>query len=357
MNAAELKSKVGALEGGPRSKLRPARDYLQQLRDFQNRGRKRAVPWGIQFLTDALGWLYGTDLATVIGDTGGGKTTATRLVVDGAIDQGKRVAWFMLEAHDGEGQQRQVYDVVRKLAWERGVEGRHQMSFGRWANGLCHGDVHELDAEGVYAVHERVEHLLMRYRGRRFTAKNIRDEFKAVASEVDLVVFDHLHYVDDEDDQTETRALTEVAKTLRNVALEIERPVLAVAHVRKRGIGKAASAILPTVEDIHGSSNVPKITTRVISISRALDRGGIVRSAKGDPVAPTYMQVAKDRWDGTRNIAALLQFNLATGRYEDDYILGRFDMAGRKFTEFTRDEVPVWCSCPDEHPLPTLEER
>lgn len=356
MKVTELNAHVARAEGAAKH-LRPAREFLGDLREFQNRGRRGAIPWGIQFLTDCLGHLYVTDLGVIIADTGAGKTTATRLVVDQALAAGKRVAWFMLEAHDGEGQQRQVYDIVRDLAFRRGVPGSEAMTFGRWANGMCSPDVHELDGEAVHEVHERVEHLLMRYRGKRFTAGNIASEFKAIHTEVDLIVFDHLHYVDDSDDQTETRALTEVAKTLRNVALEIQRPVLAVAHVRKRGIGKAASAMLPSVEDIHGSSNVPKITTRVVSIARAYDRGGITKNAEGDPIAPTYMQVAKDRWDGTRNIAGLLRFNLATGRYEDAYLLGRFDIAGRKFTEFTRDEVPRWCSCPDEHALPTFDEE
>jgi replicative DNA helicase len=351
---SELSERLAKLEGRKsiRDQLRPAAEYLGSMRDFQNTGRHRAVPWGIQFLEDSLGHLYGTDLAVIIGDTGSGKTTATRLVVDGALSQGKRVAWFMLESHDGEGQHRQVYEVVRRLAWAGSVRGIEAMTFGRWANGLCSSEIHELDTQAVHEVGAKTEGLLMRYRGNRFTAKDIDAEFRAIGSEVDLLVLDHLHYVDDEGDQTETRALTEVAKTLRNVALDIGRPVLAVAHVRKRGAGSAASALLPSVEDIHGSSNVPKITTRVISLAPAYDR-----KAPSSDYALTYVRVAKDRWDGAHHLAACLQFDRNAGRYRNEYILGRFDFSGQKFAELTQDELPQWCSCPDEHALPQWNEE
>lgn len=337
---------VAWLDNAPLHGLVPATDALDSLPATQERNKERAVPWSIRFLDDSMGALYATDLALLAADTGVGKSTSSRIIAAGALATGKRVALFDLEGYEGEVVHRMVYTEVQRLAWKHCINGRYTLTFGRWANGLA-GEIHGLDEHARETVRAQLKGLFVRYRGAGFAPADIRREFPAIAGEVDLLILDHVHYVDKDDDD-DNRALLSVASALRDVAVQCGKPVIGVSHLRKRGVG-AARPLIPSTDDIHGSSDLSKIATRIISLAPAFDREN---PEKG--IALTYCRATKDRWDGVKGISAVLRFDMARARYADEYLLGRFSYAGNSFEEFTRDEVPNWCSCPDTHALPTM---
>ena len=79
---------------------------------------------------------------------------------------------------------------------------------------------------------------------------------------VDLIVVDHLHYVDGDDDENEHKSLGDTVKAIRDVSLRIGRPIVLIAHLRKRDA--RAKQLVATLDDFHGSSNVVKICTQAI---------------------------------------------------------------------------------------------
>jgi hypothetical protein len=254
-------------------------------------------------------------------------------------------------------EQRMVYTEVSRLAWSREMSGREMLTFGRWINGMAEPGIYALNREAMNRARVNLGSLYTRYRGDRFTAADIRREFSQL--DVDLVIFDHVHYVDSDDDN-ENRALKEVAQTLRYSALELGRPVVAIAHVRKRGLVSGRLPLLPRTADIHGSSELTKNATRVVVL--APGRG---RETPRDPdtgerqrhLIPTYMRVEKCRWDGEDQLAAVLLFDIRHRSYEDRYLLGRMSPTGTEFEELTIDEVPDWCSCVDLHQQPTILDK
>lgn len=332
----------------PARALRPAVEHFDAIPGYQANGAAKAVPWNIRFLDDSLDAIYANDLVLVGADTGAGKTTFSSHLAAGAVAQGLEVAHFALEAHDGEVQQRQVYAEVAKLAWATRCEGVERLSFGRWANGRAHPRIHRFDPECLAKVKAQSLGHLMRYRGKRYCVGDMRREFLEGCREANLIVFDHAHYVDAENGEGENQVIADVSHTLRDCALELGIPVVVVGHLRKRGAGSRNGALMPSIDDFHGSSNLAKNATRIIALAPAYDRD---HAPPG--IAFTYMKTLKDRWDGVKGDAAVLRFNLRRAHYEDDYLLGRFDFTGAKFEEFTRDELPAWCSCPELHALPT----
>jgi replicative DNA helicase len=314
----------------------PARDRLVELAKRRRESGDKVIPWGIQYLDDQLRGIMPSDLVLVGASSGAGKTTIGVLMAQHAASTGKQVAHFALEAHLSEIEQRMVYREVTKLAWDRDVKGRAQFSFADWVHGMAPKTIHDLDFEAMEIVSGRCEGIRTFYRGAEFTAADITREFLAVQSWANLIVFDHCHYVDSRD-HNDNRALKDVAKALRDCALVTGIPVIAIAHLRKRGTGDRSKAIIPSLDDFHGSSDLGKIATRAITLAPARN----LESATPG-MAPTYIRVEKDRWNGVQGYGALVDFNLHRLQYESEYLLGKFNWNDDKFEQVT--DRPWWAS-------------
>jgi len=146
-----------------------------------------------------------------------------------------------------------------------------------------------------------------------------------------------LHYVDESDErQTENQSYKRKVKKIRTAALRKGKPTLLVAHIRKGD--RRYEPLVPTVEDFHGSSDIPKIATKAIMLAPAFDQ------PNDKPFLwNTYFQIAKCRLDGTvTRYCALCTFNSRTNDYESNYTLGRLVEGGKKFDAVDTAELPGW---------------
>lgn len=320
----------------PPKAMAPATERLKSQGQSQWLDRQAALPFGVAYLDDQLRSIYARDLVLIGADTGAGKTYLGLHMAQNACRSGRRVAHFALEAHFGEMEQRLVYREVQRLAWKHKVDGRLELSFGAWANGLASKAVHGLDTSARSIVAQQATGLRTFYRQTRFTAADLVREVLAVASEVDLVVLDHCHYIDAEEDESEIKTVTATANALRHCSLVTGKPVLAIAHLRKRGAGRKGGELMPVADDFHGASQLTKVCTRIITLAPARD----VPAVRG--MAPTYMRVEKCRWDGVQGYAALVDFDLDKQVYADRYVLGRFGWADGRFQYLEPNEFPRW---------------
>jgi hypothetical protein len=155
----------------------------------------------------------------------------------------------------------------------------------------------------------------------------------AIQDQADLIIVDHLHYIDIED-ENENRGFKTLIKAMRDVALAIGRPVLLVAHLRKSD--RSRKRIVPDKEDFHGSSDVIKIATDTILLAPAL----CAPSAKHG-VANTFFSIPKAREAGGTRLVALCEFDWRARAYADHYTLGRETKPG-EWEPLEKDEVPSW---------------
>lgn len=296
---------------------------------------KAEMPYHHGFLDDCLRGIMPHDLILVGAETGAGKTEFVRLVSALNARHGKRVYYFALEAEPKEIERRTKYSIIVEFMIRDQFTRLSEMNYPDWYRGKLEdfiGEKYNVEAERALARQYKTLHTY--YRGSKFDHEDIKRLFLAVQSDAELIVLDHLHYVDIEDDN-ENRGFKRTVKMIRDVALGIGRPVILVVHLRKRDI--RAKSIVPDMEMVHGSSDIAKICTRAIMLAPARSM-----PSNSPAIANTFFHVPKDRVAGATGLVALCQFDRRYKMYDARYTLGRTSPSGDVFEPLGADEMPKW---------------
>lgn len=316
--------------------FQPSAARLRNEREDRLANAAKQLPYNHAFLDDCLRSIMPNDLIVIGAYTGVGKTELARSIAAANAAAGKRVHYFALEAEPNEIERRTKFGVLSSLLYRAGVKLSRPFNYPDWYRGNFEQEIGALDGEADRILRERYATLHTYYRGPRFDHDDIRRLILAHQDQTDLFVLDHLHYVDIDDDN-ENRGLREVMSTLRNTALLVGLPVILVVHLRKKQ--QTSKALVPSTDDIHGSSDVSKICTHTIMLAPALQSHG-VEPRKGHSL--TFFGVPKDRGDGAKHLIALCAFDWRTKSYTSSYTLGR-DVGG-KFEALGTSEVPYWAT-------------
>jgi hypothetical protein len=302
------------------------------------------LPYGVAFLDDVLGGMLANDLVLLTARPGAGKTQMASTIAELAATTGRRVLGFFLEANRSEIERRMKYralaqtyiDGVNARAARDPGTVRRTISFGAWMRGNLEdifGAEVEASVDRALAAHLGTR-LRTVYRGASFTLEDTERVMVAMQDQVDLFVLDHLHYVDVEDETNEAKAQTVVMSKLRDLALRLNKPVLLVVHLKK--VDSMRPALVPGLGELAGSGNITRVATHVIALAPAPHDG------KNWNLAPTYMQVLKDRMDGAVPLVARVVFDKSTGTYREQYELGRIVRKGHEETWEQIDTLPYW---------------
>jgi hypothetical protein len=298
----------------------------------------QALSFGVSFLDQATGGIIANDVILVGAKTGIGKTALATSIALHNCRQGKRVHYFALEAENREIERRMKFQII--AAEYYGSRVHHPpIRYLDWRMGRLDGllDTYEDWAEEQLAQATRTLHTY--YRINSFTSDDFSRQLEEIKDETDLVVLDHVHYVDTDDDANENRAQKRLVKQIRDSALEAGKPMLVVAHVRK-GERARFEPLVPSLDDFHGSSDIPKIATKAVMLAAAYDAPN-----KQPYLWNTYMQVLKCRLDmSVSRYVAMVVFDNRRNLYEENYVLGRLVDQGRAFSELPQDERPVWAA-------------
>ena len=313
----------------------------------------RVLQFNVPVLDDALDGILPVDLVLVGAATGAGKTHLVGLIAQENARRRKRVAMFALEAHENEIEQRLKYrEVVHEffLAGGRNHPELDTLSYTAWWMGRLEQLLGPYEAKAEATMAARYATLRTFYRGAEFTIDDIERLFMSVEGTVDMIVLDHIHYVDDED-ENENRAGKKIMKRIRDVALCMQVPVIVVAHLRKKD--RAAKLLIPDIDDFHGTSEITKIATKVAVLAPAIgwkpgkaEHAGNVTHLHG-----TYMAIRKDRFSGPKHHVMRAVFNSRTGQYANDYEIGR--VYGSEFKQSFGDDVPGWAKKAIRSPMST----
>lgn len=289
----------------------------------------RTIPFHVSYLDDICGGIIPTDLVVLGAATGAGKTTLGINIACDTAKAGKSVRYFALEAYRGEMAQRLMYREMAKMAWDRSLEGRGEISYAYWMQGKCPWlNVYEREAKENLA--KDAGKLSIFHRDGHFTSHHLAHAIRECAYTTDLVVVDHLHFIDSIDDN-ENRGMKAIVQSISDVVNEVEVPVIAIAHLRKKQ--RFQPSPVPDIDDFHGSSDIVKIATKCVVLAP-------VRNVEGQEPGKceTYMRVAKDRLSGDSGITARVVFDLDTNRYLPRYALGR--IAGQEWKPISKR--PWW---------------
>ncbi len=293
----------------------------------------RALSYHNVFLDDALRGILPHDLVLIGAPTGLGKTDLALSIAAANASKGVPVHYFALEAEPNELERRTKFAMLSRQAYALRHPQASDLNYADWLLGKCEHVCGEQNAWADKQINTQLRHLHTFYRGAHFGAEDLARSVLEVADATRLIVVDHLHYIDSDDDN-EHRGLGDVVKTVRDVSLNIGKPIILIAHLRKRDA--RAKQLIATIDDFHGSSNISKICTQAIAIDHAYD----ITPSKWY-LAPTYLTILKDRRAGApRPGTAVIDFDRRTKGYREEYELGRMNNA--KWEPVAFGDKPTW---------------
>lgn len=250
----------------------------------------------------------------------------------------RRNQFFALEAEPNEIESRIKYQILADSFFRslRKDFPHIHLNYLDWYYGKFEADLGKVEDEIDILMKDLYPNLWTYYRPGDFTIHEFERQFLAIQDNTDLVVIDHLHYFDFEDDQNENRAMKATVKKIRDLAILVGKPVILVAHMRKSD--RRLKQVVPDLDDFHGSSDIAKIATKAVILApgpRELSQGN---------VWPTYMRVAKCRIDGARTkFIGLSGFNANTNKYNKHYYLGRLSPGEDQFEGIKSfSDFPYW---------------
>jgi hypothetical protein len=305
----------------------------------------RALQYHHGFLDDVLRALLPNDLVLLGAPTGVGKTDLALNIAATNAMLGRNVHYFALEAEPRELERRTKFALLSNMAHDSRHPQASELNYADWLLGRCEHVCEQFNAQVERHIQRKLATLWTYYRGQVFSAKDLQRQILDVHEGTDLIVIDHLHYIDFDGDEQETRAIGDTVKTIRDVSLRVGKPVILVAHLRKREQG--SRRLVATLDDFHGSSNIVKIATQVVTIERC----HVVDPPKWF-LAPTFISVLKDRRAGAPPFVAVTNFNRCTKSYEPTYTLGRLAKGGADWEQIAFDDRPSWA----KHHRPIAEE-
>lgn len=293
----------------------------------------RALQYHHTFLDDYLRAILPHDLILLGAPSGLGKTDLALAIATANARNEIRAHFLALEAEPDELERRIKYARLCHAVFTDRHPRAHEMNFTDWYLGRVEDICGPYNAAVERSMEGELASCFTFYRGQKFGATELARTILEISDETDLIVIDHLHYVDVEDSEDENRAVTDLIQTIRDLTLRIGKPCLVVAHLRKKD--ERSHKLVPTLGDFHGSSNITKVCTQAVTLERASD----VEAPKWY-LSPTYMAILKDRRSGAPPYVALLNFDMRTRSYVPEYTLGR--AKGRSWDEVTMTSVPSW---------------
>jgi hypothetical protein len=249
----------------------------------------------------------------------------------------KRVHFIALEASHLEVQKRIAFNQFARIFYkdpERLVL-EQPLNYPDFCVGKYQELIKKYDVEVMQKIN-RYSSLKIHYGGFNFKVADMERMVFEVSHETDLIVIDHAHYFDLDDERDENKAMRKIAKVARRLTQELKIPIVLIAHLRKRQGGEKTE-LVPGIEEFHGSSDLPKIATKAITLSN------------GPMLSPTrqvtYLRISKNRLDGSvRNYIGKMIYDFKRGDFDDRFTVGRLSKDGRDFVPLGKEDVawPYW---------------
>lgn len=312
--------------------FKSAADVLREEKALRHGLREKLLSFGNVYLDDAFRGIFPSDVVLVGASSGLGKTQFCVNVALANLENNKRVHFFALEAEYGEIERRLKYSYVANFYFSDPKRPTLDapLNFSNWLLNDCGDGLATYDTLAENYCASAFQNLFTYYKSDKFDLRTLNQEIINIETETDLIILDHLHYFDWEDDN-DNRALKEIVKHIRDLALENGKPVILVAHLRKRDRGN--KDLVPGMEEFQGSSDLFKIATKVITL------------APGGPTSDkkfiTYFRAPKNRLEGSVNrYVGQMIFNPKKGTYESEYQIGYSNTT--EFAELESTQWPDW---------------
>lgn len=308
------------------------KNYSQRLEEMKKQKELLSVscPFGISYLDRALDGISCNDLIILSSRTGVGKTEACAQIARANINAGKNVYWFALEAYGGEMELRIKFNLLSEAYYadDHKKETNETPNFTKWVKGKQNHIFRSYEPTVDKLMSYEMQNLFTAYRDETLTVDDFVKETQRIRESADLIIVDHLHYFDYDLNEPESVALKKTIKTIRDLVLCLNKPVILACHLRKSD--KKAKTLIPDIDDIHGTSDISKMATKAIIIAPHRKAW----KPQYPHYHPTFFRIAKSRDNGqaTRYVG-VVDFNGQTNSYEKDFKIGELSYDETEFTQ------------------------
>lgn len=337
---------IHASEGMKREKMR--RELLK---------KETPCRFYIKPLDDALGGLMRSELVVIGADSGIGKTEFANQLACKNASQGKKVALISLEGDKDEVWRRLKFNHIsqnyyRNRLWLNGHS--MDMSYPNYVLSKIEDPIiNDLENQAEAYINEKLGNRLSVFEKENMNdidgiMKSLEMNIKSVyiqepcetnpfgikeyRSEFDLVVIDHLHYFDNVSGDNENVHTTRIMREIKRYTEELSTPVVLVSHLRK----KTRDRGIPDIEDLHGTSNIAKISSTTILLTPYYSKYDYHAM-----IYPTFIRYAKSRAGIPQTLCALVDFDNKIKEYSEPYDLYWVNSEGEP-EAILDDNYPSW---------------
>ena len=293
--------------------------------------QKLKAKFGIKYLDDNFTGILEDDFWLIGARSGAGKSTIADIIATYNASLGKKVTLITLENFEGDLLIQKAYYQYKKITQNWGLTLRD------FAVENFEKDEVALQKSFNYAE-KAYKNVKIVYNNGDYKIEDLHRDIVDAAnrSESDLLIIDHLDYLDkDSPTENELAHITKVVKAIRDTQRIHHIPVVGISHLRKVP-NQRDNIIIPSVDEFIGSSNKYKQATGAILL--APDDEDNFKSL--GYLKSTWCCVRKLRMGGIDNRAAKIIFNTKTGQYTEEYKLFKVNYAGNKVEEiYTQQKV------------------
>lgn len=202
-----------------------------------------------------MGGILPNELVVVGADTGMGKSEiAYKIAITNAM-RGKKVLLFALEWDLNEVALRYMQKTISELYPLKTIDFR----FNRKQEHQKYVDQIVTGLEWV----ERVKNLLIFKKQQVPTMSLLADMIEQMKDGVDMIIVDHLHYIQFASASQEIEEIGKVMRQVKQITDTIKKPIVIMSHLRKR-----KKTDDPTEQDLYWSSNIAKEANTIILLTR-----------------------------------------------------------------------------------------
>ena len=282
----------------------------EKQEDFLNREKRSSVPYPWHGLNKKLIGLRQSELLTLTGGTGLGKSSVTR----------ELEYWLIHQTEDNVGV------IALEEDWRRTVDGILSIE----ANDRLYID----DIRDKYKEQDLVKMFNKTFDHDKvfihahFGTNDIEDIFSKlryliVGCDCRWVVVDHLHMlVSATTEGDERRAIDSIMTRLRSLVEETGAGIILVSHLRRvQGDKGHENGVNVSLSHLRGSNAIAQLSDCVIALERNQQADDELESRT------TRLRVLKSRYTGDVGLATALVYDKDTGRlseYEDTEMLNSF---------------------------------
>lgn len=309
----------------------------------KNMGSK-LIQTGISFIDDALVGLRPDALLTIASRTGIGKTEALTCMALNIASQGKRPAYFALEAGTAEIESRMRFPFILKNYNADKSVSHKSIDYVAWYNNQ-YPELEKYEPTKEQLA-DKLKNIWMLYKkSSHYGVKQLEKDIMSIVNDVDVIIIDHLHYLD-KDGQDENTGLQNIIAKIRDINLAIDKPVILACHVRKNQDRRKDRPLIPELDDLHGSSDISKVSTAVFTLAQMaeIDEGNapVAQLLSGGYGKPTLFKFLKSREGGPSRTAFTGVGFYDKGIYKREYVIGKLSSFDQNWNPTESANAPIW---------------